>query len=163
MNVTVYTDGACSRNGKKDAKAGLGVYFAENDCRNHSERITGKQTNNTAEVKAILKARQILNKEILAGVAVNIYSDSQYAMRCCTDYGKKLEKCRWKKKKPIPNVELVKKAYYAFKDHPNVVFHHIRAHTGKKDRHSIGNEGADLLANLAIGQTECSYNVGCKK
>lgn len=163
MDVTVYTDGACSRNGQKGAKAGLGVYFAENDCRNCSERIIGKQTNNTAEVKAILKAGEILNREILAGFTVNIYSDSEYAMRCCGDYGEKLEKLNWNKKKPIPNVELVKEAYYTFKNCPNVLFHYIAAHTGKEDQHSLGNEGADLLANLAIGQTECSYNSKPKK
>ena len=72
MEVTVYTDGACSRNGQKGAKAGLGVYFGENDYRNCSERIEGKQTNNTAEVKAILKVAEILKREILAGFTVNI-------------------------------------------------------------------------------------------
>ena len=29
MEVTVYTDGACSRNGQKGAKAGIGVFFEE--------------------------------------------------------------------------------------------------------------------------------------
>jgi ribonuclease HI len=163
MEVTVYTDGACSRNGQKGAKAGLGVYFGENDYRNCSERIEGKQTNNTAEVKAILKAAEILKREILAGFIVNIYSDSKYAMRCCGEYGAKLEKVGWIKKKPIPNKELVKDAYYTFKNCNNVVFHYIAAHTGKEDEHSRGNEGADRLANLAIGQTECSYNARPKR
>ena len=47
--LRVFTDGACSNNGRKNAKAGIGVYFGENDERNISKRITGKQTNNTAE------------------------------------------------------------------------------------------------------------------
>jgi len=157
METIVYTDGACSKNGQQGAKAGLGVYFGKCDERNCSERIYGKQTNNTAEVKAILKAAEILKREILAGFPVHIYSDSNYAMRCCRDYGEKLEKKEWKAKKPIPNVELVKQAYYTFKDKPNVEFHYIAAHTGKEDEHSIGNEGADKLANLAIGHTECEY------
>lgn len=157
MDTIVYTDGSCSRNGQRGAKAGLGVYFGKNDIRNYYEKIEGKQTNNTAEVKAILKAAQILRREILAGFAVHIYSDSRYAMRCCREYGEKLEKIDWKKKKPIPNIELVKIAYYTFKDKPNVHFHYIAAHTGKGDEHSMGNEGADKLANLAIGHTECEY------
>ena len=157
METNVYTDGACSNNGRKGAKAGLGIYFGENDPRNCSERIGGKQTNNTAELKAIIKAAELLKREILAGFPVNIYTDSSYGIRCCTTYGEKLEKKNWKTKKPIPNRELVQQAYYTFKDKKNVNFHHIAAHTGKNDEHSLGNEGADKLANLAIGQTECQY------
>ena len=156
ININVYTDGACSNNGKKNAKAGMGIFFSENDSRNFYSRIEGKQTNNIAEISAILKAADILKREIMAGCIVNIYSDSEYAMRCCKDYGEKLEKINWVKKTPIPNVEFVKKAYYTFKDKPNVIFHYIAAHTGLNDIHSIGNEGADRLANLAIGQIECN-------
>ncbi len=163
MEINVYTDGACSNNGQKGAKAGLGVYFGENDPRNCCERIEGKQTNNTAELKAIIKAAEILYREILAGFTVNIYSDSSYAIRCCTTYGEKMEKKNWIKKKPIPNQQLVKQAYYTFKDKKNVHFHYIAAHTGKEDEHSLGNEGADKLANLAIGQTECQYANRVKK
>ena len=36
-------------------------------------------------------------------------------------------------------------------------FHPIAAHTGKVDVHSLGNEGADRLANLAIGHMSCPY------
>ena len=163
MEINVCTDGACSNNGQRGAKAGLGVYFGENDPRNCSERIEGKQTNNTAELKAIIKAAEILYREILAGFTVNIYSDSSYAIRCCTTYGEKMEKKNWIKKKPIPNQQLVKQAYYTFKDKKNVHFHYIAAHTGKEDEHSLGNEGADKLANLAIGQTECQYANRVKK
>ena len=49
METNVYTDGACSNNGQRGAKAGLGVYFGTDDPRNCAQRIEGKQTNNTAE------------------------------------------------------------------------------------------------------------------
>ena len=42
-NITIYTDGACKNNGKKNAIAGIGVY-SEN-VYNISEKIEGKQTN----------------------------------------------------------------------------------------------------------------------
>ena len=42
-----------------------------------------------------------------------------------------------------PNLELVKKAYNIYRNKYNVTFKHIMAHTGKQDRHSIGNDGAD--------------------
>ena len=76
-------------------------------------------------------------------------------MRCCTTYGEKCAKKGWKK--DIPNKDLVKRAYQLFKDKKNIKFKHVLAHTGLKDRHSVGNAGADHLANIAIGATECPY------
>ena len=165
MKINVYTDGACSNNGRANAKAGLGIYFGEGDPRNSSERIIGKQTNNTAELTAILRAAAILQEEIMNGYEINIYTDSEYSRRCCTTYGEKLEKKGWNvgSKKSIPNLELVKKAYTVFKQLDNVHFHYIAAHTGLGDEHSKGNEGADRLANLAIGVSECPYIKKSKK
>ena len=149
--ISVYTDGACVHNGKSNALAGIGVYFGENDSRNVSSKIIGKQTNNTAELKAILKACEILEQEIKDGKKIMIYTDSVYSIRCCTTYGDKLATVGWTKKKPIPNIELVQKAYYFFKNNTNVNLTHVKAHTQDQDDHSIGNDHADRLANEAIG------------
>ena len=70
-NIIVFTDGACSKNGYSNACAGLGVYFGENDKRNFSEKIEGKQTNNVAELSAIYKALIIVEKNLQIGE--NIY------------------------------------------------------------------------------------------
>ena len=48
--MNVFTDGACINNGKPNAKAGIGVFLSENDTRNVSRRVIGKQTNNVAEL-----------------------------------------------------------------------------------------------------------------
>ena len=61
-------------------------------------------------------------------------------------------------KKPIPNQDLVKKAYYLYKNKKNIVLKHIKAHTGKQDEYSLGNEMADKLANKAIGIDSCLYD-----
>ena len=150
-DIYAYTDGSCSNNGKKGAKAGIGVYFSKNDTRNVSERIIGKQTNNTAELKAIIKAYNTLENDIKNDKNILILSDSIYAIRCCTTYGKKCELVNWKNKKGlIPNAELVKKAYSIFKHLNNVKLKYIKAHTGLQDIHSIGNDNADRLANESI-------------
>ena len=81
----VYTDGACVNNGKPDARAGYGVYFGKGDERNVSERYKGPQTNNVAEILAIIRALTILKEEIEGGRKVKIYSDSKYAIRCCSN------------------------------------------------------------------------------
>jgi ribonuclease HI len=146
----VYTDGACIHNGKKYAKAGIGIYFGPGDKRNVSERITGKQTNNAAELEAIIRVFKILDKEIKKGEEYVIMTDSEYAIKCMGSYGYKLAIKHWKSDKPIPNLEKVKEGFLLFQNYPNVTLQHIRAHTGKKDIHSIGNEMADKLATASI-------------
>jgi ribonuclease HI len=154
--IYVYTDGSCIHNGKPNAKAGIGVYFAENDPRNVSRKFGGKQSNNTAELSAIIDVSDILKDEINNNETIVICSDSQYAIRCCSTYGAKLASNGWTEEKP--NLELVKKAYNIYRNKYNVTFKHIFAHTGKQDRHSIGNDGADRMANMAIGLNQCPYS-----
>jgi ribonuclease HI len=146
----IYTDGACIHNGKKYAKAGIGIFFGLGDKRNVSERITGKQTNNAAELEAILRVFKILDKEIKKGEEYVIMTDSEYAIKCMGSYGYKLALKHWKTDKPIPNFEKVKEGFTLFQTYPNVTLEHVRAHTGKKDIHSLGNEWADKLATASI-------------
>lgn len=151
-SITVYTDGCCINNGKKNIKpkAGYGIYFGHNDTRNTSKPVIGKQTNNVAEITAIIETILMLKSEINENKIINIYTDSNYSIRCCSTYGKKLEKLNWNTDKPVPNLELVKKAYHLCKLYKNVKLHHVKAHTGKQDPHSIGNFHADRLANEAV-------------
>lgn len=153
----VYTDGACSNNGKEGASAGIGVYFGEGDPRNISRRIEGKQTNNVAELMAILAAYEMIKDDIVGGKVVAIVSDSEYAIRCCGSYGERMNKEGWKT--AIPNKDLVRRLYELYRG-SNVQFIHIRAHTGLSDEHSLGNAEADRLANMAIGLESCPYARG---
>lgn len=152
----VYTDGACSNNGKPNAEAGFGIYFGEDDTRNVSQRLDGAQTNNAAELSAIIEAYCIIENDIVDGKKVAIVTDSEYAMKCVSTYGEKCCNEGWSK--DIPNKELVKLAYELYKDQPNIKFIHIKAHTANTDVHSIGNDNADRLANMAIGLESCPYN-----
>ena len=150
----VYTDGSCSNNGQRNALAGIGIYFGENDVRNVSQRVVGRQTNNTAEIGAIIHLHTLIKDDVRAGKRIGIVSDSDYAIRCVTSYGKKCEEKGWP---DIPNRDLVKELYYLYKGITNVKFFHIMAHTEKTDIHSVGNDGADRLANAAIGLEACPY------
>ena len=151
----VYTDGACSNNGKSNASAGIGIFFGINDSRNLSQKIEGKQTNNTAELMAIIQTYHIIENDVIAGKKIGIVSDSEYAIKCVSSYGEKCHLAAWKK--DIPNKELVKTVYELYKDKSNIRFIHIRAHTDNTDVHSIGNDNADKLANQAIGLEKCPY------
>ena len=148
VDYTLYTDGACSKNGSKDARAGYGIFFGVNDSRNVSKRISGKQTNNTAELTAIIKTYKIIKSDLKMGKKIAIVSDSIYAIRCATTYGKKCHSQKWID--DIPNKELVKRAYKIYKRYPNVQFIHCRAHTKNTDAHTIGNDWADKLATQSI-------------
>jgi ribonuclease HI len=143
----VYTDGACSNNGRENAVAGIGIFFGINDSRNVSHRITGKQTNNTAELLAIAGAFDIICDDIRAGKKISIVSDSEYAIKCLTTYGDRCSESDWKLN--IPNKDLVKLVYNLYKGLQNVQFLHIRAHTNNTDIHSFGNYNADKLAKIA--------------
>lgn len=144
----VYTDGACSNNGKDNAKAGIGIFFGVDDKRNVSKSIDGKQTNNTAELTALIETFNIIKNDIKNNKRIIIFSDSMYAIRCVTSYGEKCYNKNWEV--DIPNKELVKIAYELYKDKLNIQLVYIKAHTNKTDIHSFGNDNADRLAKLAI-------------
>lgn len=146
----VYTDGACINNGSSNARAGIGIYFSKDNPLNISREIKGERvTNNIAELTAVIEAIQLIkDKKIKDKIIV---TDSEYVIKCATTFGKKMEEREWKQKKdkPVPNLELVRELYelsIAF----NIKYKHIQAHTDNKDRHSIGNYYADLLANRSI-------------
>ena len=151
----VYTDGACMNNGKENAIAGFGIYFGPSDPRNVSQKVEGKQSNQIAELSAIVHTYGIIKEDLDLGKRVTIMTDSQYSILCCGSYGEKCHKKNWSG--DIPNKELVKTAFTLYKDQPNIRLVHIKAHTGKNDIHSLGNEQADRLANQAIGVDSCPY------
>ena len=148
--IYIYTDGGCIHNGKKNAKAGVGVFFAEGDPRNVSKPLEGKQSNNAAELEAIIQAIKLAKPEIEAGKKIVVFTDSEYAIKCFTSYGRKLAMKGWTQDKPIPNFHKVKYGFELYNKYPNVRLQHIRAHTGKQDAHSIGNDWADKLASAGI-------------
>ena len=148
---------AGSNNGKYNAIAGIGIFFGINDHRNISKKIEGKQTNNAAELTAIIETYTIIEKDVVNGKKIAIVSDSEYAIKCVSSYGEKCDKKGWNV--DIPNKELVQRAYELYNNNQNIQFIHIRAHTNNTDIHSIGNDNADKLANIAIGLDSCPYLV----
>jgi ribonuclease HI len=142
VETFVYCDGSCIHNGLPNAKAGIGIYFGDNDPRNVSESISGN-TNNIAELCAMIRVYDYVKGD------VTIVSDSKYALLCVGTYGKKCESSGWPN---IPNKELVRKLYYTYKD-TSFKFIHVYAHTNKKDIHSIGNQRADKLAFDSVNKS----------
>ena len=155
--IHVYTDGSCINNGRPNARAGYGVWFGHNDCRNLSHPLRGRPTNNRAELTAILVALKRLQPELDAGERIVIHTDSEYSMKCFGEYGRRCQSQNWKGSdgKEIANRDLVEKGVPLFRQYPKVTLRYIKAHTGDSDQHSHGNAMADQLAlsgsRLAIG------------
>jgi len=158
MNTTVdvYTDGSYVKKGSKEY-CGYGIYFSNNEYKKISRKFTHEPiTNNRAELYAILKsiiiANIINNKRSRDNriKVLNIYSDSEYSVKTFNIWLPK-----WLKQgKEYLNPDIINE----IKDHmDNAPFKiniiHIRAHTGKKDIHSINNDIVDELAKKGAYRT----------
>lgn len=152
--ITIYTDGACKRNGK----AGYGVHFPNKEFEDLGNPFTHKPiTNQRAELYAIYKALRTVEKSDGKKFRnVHIYSDSQYGINSLTKWISGWIKNDWKtaNKKPVCNVDIIKKIHAIMEKYPGKIrFTHVLAHTGRQDAHSIGNDMADKLANIgALGE-----------
>ncbi|KFA68663.1 hypothetical protein S40285_02611 [Stachybotrys chlorohalonatus IBT 40285] len=91
--LKIYTDGSSLANGRRESRAGLGVFFGDGDARNISERLPGEpQTNQRAELMAMLRAMEVAPLH----QTIQIISDSKYSINCVTEWAKGWEKKDWK-------------------------------------------------------------------
>ena len=161
VNYFVYTDGSCFNNGELNSISGIGIFFGINNKKNTSKVIIDKNnnnnnnnnnnikhTNNTAELNAIIEAHDLIKDDLNNNIKICIFTDSEYSIKCATSYGQKCNNNNWEKN--IPNKKLVKQIYEIYNNNPNLLLKYIKAHTNKKDIHSIGNANADKLAYDAI-------------
>ena len=118
-----YTDGACKNNGAEDAIGGVGVFFGNGDKRNLSCKFDGVQTNNRAELYAILKALELCKTDI------HIITDSLLSINVITGV--------WEASKNLDLIQKIKELSIG----RIVNYEHCSGHAGV-----YGNEEADKLA-----------------
>lgn len=95
-HCTIYTDGACSNNGRAEgAKAGIGVYCEHDPSSNISEPISGRQTNQRAEIMAASRGISQAREQGYSEVTVNV--DSQYVKNAAESWIPNWERNGWKK------------------------------------------------------------------
>lgn len=161
--VIVYTDGACSKNGKMGAKAGIGIWFNDNHPLNISAPVQGPATNNNAEIQA---ARVAITQATSAGVKkLKINTDSKFVINCITQWIHKWKKNNWQLSSggPVKNKEELIKLDNAIQGVEVVEWVYVAGHKGIH-----GNEMADKLArdgankyktNLTFSNNANTYNV----
>ena len=95
QRLEVYTDGACSNNGNDDAKAGIGVHFPDCPHNDISEPLSGRLTNNRAEINAVIRALQTAKH--MGRTKVTINTDSQFLYSSVNEWQHQWKSRGWKK------------------------------------------------------------------
>lgn len=83
-SLLIYIDGSCGGNGKSNARAGVGVYFAENHPLNVAKLVQRQHSNNNAEIEAALVALQ--QAKTLDVSKVRLCTDSTLLISCFTEW-----------------------------------------------------------------------------
>ncbi|XP_019501871.1 PREDICTED: ribonuclease H1 isoform X3 [Hipposideros armiger] len=76
--VVVYTDGCCCSNGRRRARAGIGVYWGPGHPLNVGIRLPGRQTNQRAEIHAACKAIEQARAQNIKKLV--LYTDSMFTI-----------------------------------------------------------------------------------
>lgn len=150
----MFTDGACSSNGKPGAKAGFAVWFPENQSMSVAAVVPPDQpqTNQRAELSAIHRAVLILEENGFQDEGIVIYTDSEYCINCLTRWILGWVSRGWKTSAggDVLHRDLIEdtnKRLSKFKTHR---FVHVRSHTGGEDDLSKNNDIVDRMARATI-------------
>lgn len=150
--LEIFCDGA-SKGNPGNSGSGVVVFYKNQNPTLLYGDFKEEATNNIAELNALLKALKIaylnINKD-----KITIYADSKYAIDCISTWAYSWKKNGWSKKGgEIKNLEIIIEAhelYLKIKD--SVVLEHIKGHSG-----NIGNELADIMANISIKERSTEY------
>ncbi|XP_051832011.1 ribonuclease H1 isoform X1 [Antechinus flavipes] len=136
----VYTDGCCSSNGRRKARAGIGVYWGPGHPLNVGDRLPGRQTNQRAEIHAACKAIEQAKNQNITKLA--LYTDSMFTINGITSWVKDWKKNGWKTStgKDVINKEDFVKLDTLIQG-IDIKWIHVPGHSG-----FAGNEEADRLA-----------------
>nr|XP_049612029.1 ribonuclease H1 isoform X1 [Syngnathus scovelli] len=146
--VVVYTDGCCSFNGRRGARAGIGVYWGPQHPLNVAEPLQGRQTNQRAEIKATCMALQQASDQKIKKLLV--YTDSMFTINGITKWVKNWKLNGWQLKSggSVTNRDDFEELDRLC-GQLEVVWMHIPGHAGYK-----GNEEADRLSREGAAKSK---------
>lgn len=155
QTIVAYTDGACSKNGARHAQASWACWFPGNPDWSDAQRVPGEQTNNRGELNAILETYRIVQSRLGTGsrnCVMYIYTDSEYAKNCLTIWPSGWIRRGWVTAdgKDVKNRDLIQSILDTQTQFGKVQYHHVRAHTGGTDEHSLHNDRVDRMARRVL-------------
>lgn len=146
--VVVYTDGCCCSNGRRRARAGIGVYWGPGHPLNVGIRLPGRQTNQRAEIHAACKAIAQAKAQNITKLA--LYTDSMFTINGITSWVQGWKENGWRTSngKAVTNKEDFMELDRLVRG-VDVQWIHVPGHSGY-----VGNEAADRLAREGAKQAE---------
>ena len=151
--VVIYTDGACSGNGRGDARGGWAAILVHQA---YERELCGPEvnaTNQRMELRAAIEGLKALTEPS----HVTLYSDSSYVVNCFRDRwydAWRLNGWRNKKRQPVANRELWEELLELVESGHIVEFRKVVGHADQlgrtSDSHESYNQRCDRLAVAAI-------------
>jgi ribonuclease HI len=169
MKVEVYTDGACSKNGQKNAQASWACYFPENKSISKAARVPEdqQQTNQRGELMAIAEAVKIAESSFpLLETELKIYTDSMYSKNCLTTWLPSWIRNNWKTSQggDVQHKDLIEDTANRLSRFKSFNIQYVKAHTGKEDEQSKCNHIVDRMAvNVLCPENEIPKEVTSNK
>jgi ribonuclease HI len=152
--MRVFTDGSCTSNGRKGAKAGFAAWFPDHPSWSSAFRVPDDQdqTNNRAELSAIQLAVKTLEDRGEIDCDLVIYSDSEYSINCLTSWLPGWMSRGWKTAagKDVLHQDLIKDITSRLSKFKSHRFVHVKAHTGGLDDLSKQNAVVDKMAQDVV-------------
>lgn len=151
MKVRVFTDGACSNNGKTGAKASYACWFPEHKELSISGRVPDNQpqTNQRGELMGIHEAIKIMEEKFPCDeIEVTIYTDSMYSKNCLTQWVIGWQANNWKTGagESVKHRDIIEDAVNRLPKFKSYCISYVPAHTGNDDEFSKHNETVDRMA-----------------
>lgn len=153
--VSIYTDGACTNNGKVGARASWAYYYPDNKSLSNSGRVPNEdlQTNQRGELMAISEA--VKSAELNYNVhetSLTIFTDSTYSKNCLTIWISNWIKNKWKTSQggDVSHRDIIEDTVNRLSRFMSFTITYVKAHTGENDNNSI----VDKMATQVLEKTE---------
>lgn len=151
MKIDVFTDGACTKNGRSGARASFAFWIPDHKDVSRAGAVPASdpQTNNRGELMAISEAvLAIADRFDPSDVDVHIFTDSQYSKNCLTIWMPGWIQRGWKTSSgtDVLNRDLIEQAAGRLTKFKSYTISYVAAHTGRDDVLSQNNHIVDRMA-----------------
>ncbi|XP_075223964.1 ribonuclease H-like isoform X2 [Lycorma delicatula] len=162
--INVYVDGCCVNNGRKNARAGVGVWFNFNHPYNTFKPVEGRPTNINAEIEAAIAG---IETALQHGInKIMVHTESAFVIKCITNWIKNWKENGWKTLygDEVKNQNTIKKLDNIVNRMQNVYWVHVRRHgseIGNIKAGALAQKGAKLYAlqnNIPEYDTDVIYH-----